>query len=195
MNTRPDRRLAHRLRRYRHLDGGNETPTVLHHHRAPKEPSELKDLQRQQELSARLQDQLLRSRAELENYRKRTQRKTQQQSEAANRDLIESLLPVLDNFDRAVANPGDSVEALLSGLEMVRKQMIDELSRQGLEKIESLGQPFDPNLHDAVATEQTDEHPENHVVDVLLDGYKLKDRLLRPAMVRVAARKQGNEQG
>ncbi len=157
-----------------------------HHHRAPLDPHLHKEMRRHQELAARLQDQLLRSQAEFENFRKRTRQKAQEQVEAANRDLLESLLPVLDNFSRALASPGDSADALRSGIEMVRKQMMDQLGQHGLTRVEALGQPFDPNLHDAVATEKSSEYPENHVIEVMLDGYRLKDRLLRPAMVKVA---------
>ena len=134
----------------------------------------------------RLRDQLLRKQAEFENIRKRIQREANQLVEYANRELIEHLLPVLDNFDRAIANPGESVETLLSGIEMVHQQLIDLLHKMGLDKIEALGQPFDPNRHEAVGVENTKDQPDNHILDVLQEGYALKGRLIRPAMVRVA---------
>lgn len=177
----------YRLRRDRHFEGPIEmaAPPETHHHRPHAELGH-KELKHHQELAARLQDQLLRSQAEFENFRKRTRRDMQQNIELANRDLLEKILPVLDNFSRALANPGSSVEALHDGLQMVDKQLIDLLAAQGLQKIEALGQPFDPNLHEAIATDHSDEYPENHVIEVLQDGYTLNGRLLRPAMVRVA---------
>ncbi|HOE97380.1 MAG TPA: nucleotide exchange factor GrpE [Candidatus Sumerlaeota bacterium] len=135
----------------------------------------------------RLKDQLLRAQAEFENYRKRVRRDQEQQIAQAQMKLIEQLLPVLDNFERALANPGESVEALLQGLQMVQKQMSQVLEQNGLEKVPAMGQPFDPNLHEAVATDPADaEHPENTVTEVFQDGYRMGNRLLRPAMVKVA---------
>jgi molecular chaperone GrpE len=135
---------------------------------------------------ARLKDQLARARAEFDNFRKRTRRDAQQQAELANKALIESLLPVLDNFERAMANPGQSVEALLSGIQIVQKQLVDVLGAAGLEKIDPVGKPFDPSLHEAVATGPAGEVPDGHVMEVLQAGYLLKGKLARPAMARVA---------
>ena len=133
-----------------------------------------------------LKEQLLRTQAEFDNFRKRTRREMQQQTEMANQALVEALLPVLDNFERAISAPGETVEALLTGVQMVRKQLVDILEQAGLERVDALGQPFDPNLHEAVATGEAGETPDNHVMEVLQPGYLLKGRLVRPAMVRVA---------
>lgn len=187
MKEQQDRRLVYRLRRDRHSEAPVEmaAPIETHHHR-PRPDAGHKELKHHQELAARLQDQLLRTAAEFENFRKRTRRDMQQNIELANRDLLEKLLAVLDNFQRALANPGSSVEALHDGLQMVDRQLIDVLGQFGLQKIEALGQPFDPQIHEAIATDHSDEYPENHVIEVLQDGYMLNGRLLRPAMVRVA---------
>lgn len=132
-------------------------------------------------------DRLTRLQAEFDNFRKRIRRDQQQQIELANQTLVESLLPVLDNFERAIATPGDSVEQLVSGLKMVHQQMVDVLQRHGLEPVEAAGQMFDPTLHEAVATEPpADGQQDGQVVEVFQDGYKLKGRLVRPAMVKVA---------
>ena len=133
-----------------------------------------------------MRDQLARSQAEFENFRKRVRRDLQQQIQMANQDLLEQILPVLDNFDRALTTPGDSVDALLNGMRMVQKQLLEILCRSGLEHIEAVGQPFDPNVHEAVGVDPSGEHPDNHVSAVLQEGYKLKGRLVRPAMVRVS---------
>ncbi|MCE5231186.1 nucleotide exchange factor GrpE [bacterium] len=190
MKEQQDRRLGYRLRRDRHFEAPFEVVVPQERRpraeQAPHKDHVHKELKHHQELAAKLQDQLLRTAAEFENFRKRTRRDMQQNIESANRDLLEAVLPVLDNFGRALANPGSSVEALHDGLQMVDKQLIDTLGRFGLQKIEALGQPFDPNLHEAIATDASEEYPDNHVIEVLQDGYTLNGRLLRPAMVRVA---------
>jgi molecular chaperone GrpE len=133
-----------------------------------------------------LREQLARTQAEFDNYRKRQRREEQQRNELANLQLIDQLLPVLDNYDRALKNPGDNVQSLLSGIEMVHKQFADTLRQVGLEKIEPLGQPFDPNLHEAVsAVPAVEGQSDNTVVEVFQDGYVLNGRLIRPAMVQV----------
>lgn len=134
-----------------------------------------------------LKDQLVRQAAEFDNFRKRQKRDETQRIELANLKLVEAMLPVVDNLDRAMAHPGESVESLLTGLTMVRKQFLDLLAQNGLEKVDALGQPFDPNVHEAVSMEPaTPETPENHILAVFQDGYRLRGRLLRPAMVQVA---------
>ena len=134
-----------------------------------------------------LREQFARTQAEFDNYRKRQRREEQQRTDLAAQRLVEQLLPVLDNFDRALKNPGDNVPSLLSGIEMVHKQFADALRQAGLEKIEALGAPFDPNLHEAVsAIPPAAGQSDNTVIEVFQDGYVLKGRLIRPAMVQVA---------
>lgn len=134
-----------------------------------------------------LYDKLLRKQAEFENFRKRGEREMQEAYVRARADLMLDLLPVLDNFDLAVqhadtANP----DAVHEGVHLIYKQLFDSLCRMGLVSIEADGQPFDPELHDAVATEPTDEVPDHTVLVVLQRGYMLGDRMLRPARVKVA---------
>lgn len=136
---------------------------------------------------ARLKEQLMRSTAEFENFRKRQRREQQNKIELANMRMLEELLPVLDNFQRAFDQPGESVESLLSGIQMVHQQLLELLKKNGLEPIDANDQPFDPNLHEAVSVEPADGRPENHVVEVLQEGYQIKGRLLRPAMVKVTS--------
>jgi molecular chaperone GrpE len=157
-----------------------------HHHHAAHAgaPAALAEAEKTIE---KFKEQLLRQQAEFENTRRRLQREQSQQFEFANQKLIEGLLPVLDNFDRALANPGDSVQTLLSGIQMVQKQLADLLAQNGLTKVESLGQIFDPNKHEAVSmTAAAEGQQENEIVNVLQEGYLLKQRLIRPAMVQVA---------
>ncbi|MCL5269075.1 MAG: nucleotide exchange factor GrpE [bacterium] len=185
-----DRRLGRRLRRQHYAEAdisrSEHLPaapmhTPVHGHAAAH--IHKKEAERAVE---HMREQLMRQQAEFENYRKRQRRDEQQRIEQANQDLLKNLLPVLDNFDRAVQNSGDSIEAFSAGIDMVRKQLFDILSQNGLEKIEALGQPFDPNRHEAVSMETTDAQPDNTVCGVFQEGYLLKGRLLRPAMVRVA---------
>jgi len=134
-----------------------------------------------------LYDKLLRKQAEFENFRKRGEREMQEAYVRARADLLSDLLPVLDNFDLAVQHADTSnPDAVREGVHLIHKQLFDSLFRLGLEPIEADGQPFDPELHDAVATEPNDEVPDHTVVAVLQRGYRLGDRLLRPARVKVA---------
>jgi molecular chaperone GrpE len=131
-----------------------------------------------------LYDRLARLQAEFDNYRKRQAREQQDFRDFALADALKSLLPIVDSFDRALQAP-DGPE-LRKGLELINRQFHDALGKLGVEPLEAAGQPFDPNYHQAVQTVETDEAEHNHVIDELQRGYKLKDRLLRPAMVRVA---------
>lgn len=192
INEHNNRRLALRLRRRNRHGQMVDIPEInaheLRHHHPHPHAATHAPVGETEEKIARLQEQLVRTQAEFDNYRKRQRRDEQQKMALANQNLLEHLLPVIDNFERALANPGESVEGLLSGLEMVHKQLLDNLRQAGLERIEAQGQPFDPNYHEAVGTVPSQDVPENHVVQVLQEGYKLKDRLLRPAMVQVASK-------
>jgi molecular chaperone GrpE len=121
--------------------------------------------------------------ADFENYRKRMLREQTEKMERANEQLIEQLLPVLDTFELALDNLGDADEKVRKGVELVYAELIGVLEKAGVRHIEALGQPFDPNEHEAVAQEDGDGEPV--VCDVLRSGYRLRDRVLRPATVRV----------
>lgn len=136
-----------------------------------------------------LYDRLARQQAEFENLRKRTEREKQDFREFALADTLRAMLPVLDTFSLALRTEGSS-EDLRKGVELIRKQMEDVLLKAGLQPIESLGQPFDPRLHEAIEMVDSTEVADNHVLDELQRGYRYKDRLLRPAMVRVARNPQ-----
>lgn len=134
-----------------------------------------------------LYDKLLRKQAEFENFRKRGEREMQEAYVRARSDLLLDLLPVLDNFDLAVQHADTTnPDAIREGVHLIHKQLFDSLYRLGLEPIDADGQPFDPEMHEAVATEPTDEAPDHTVLVVLQRGYKLGDRMLRPARVKVA---------
>jgi molecular chaperone GrpE len=120
--------------------------------------------------------------ADFENYRKRVMRDQAELVDRANDALVEQLLPVLDSFELALASLGAD-ERTRKGVELVYAELLGVLERAGLERIEADGQPFDPNVHEAVAHEEGDGEPV--VADTLRTGYRLKARVLRPAMVRV----------
>jgi molecular chaperone GrpE len=134
-----------------------------------------------------LMDRLLRKQAEFENFRKRGEREMHEAYGRARADLMGELLPVIDNFDLALHHAENaSSDVIHEGVQLIYKQLMDTLGRLGLESIEAEGLPFDPELHDAVATEPNEEVPDHTVVGVLQRGFKLGDRMLRPARVKVA---------
>ena len=133
-------------------------------------------------------DRLLRKQAEFDNYRKRTERERIQLSEAAAADLVTDLLPVVDDMERALKADvgGEATEAIRRGVELIHKQLLETLRKRGVKPIESLGADFDPHFHQAVAHEPADGRREGEVIEEFSRGYMLGDRLLRPAMVKVA---------
>jgi len=134
-----------------------------------------------------LYDRLLRKQAELENFRKRTHKEKEELRQHAAEDLIRSLLPTLDGFERALQHRDESVpEAFYQGLELIHRQLREVLGRAGLAPIETAGQLFDPHLHQAVETVNAPGRREHEIVEELQRGYRLKSKLLRPAVVKVA---------
>ena len=135
-------------------------------------------------------DHAARAQAELENYRKRMAREKSEAILYANRSLLEQLLPVIDNFEMGLqaAREADGEQSMiLQGMAMVRKQLDDFLSDQGVEVIPSDGVAFDPNVHEALKQEPSDSIPEGHIIFTMRRGYRLKDRILRAANVVVSA--------
>lgn len=135
-------------------------------------------------------ERLLRSTADFENYRKRAAREKQDAVRFANESLLQKLVPILDTFDMAIAAaetsaPG-TAQSLLQGVTMVHQQLKQVLQEAGLDEIDARGKPFDPNFHEAVAQQESAEVPEGQVLQQLRKGYKLRERLLRPASVVVA---------
>jgi molecular chaperone GrpE len=131
-------------------------------------------------------DRAARLQAEFDNFRKRNAKEQQDYREYALADALKSLLPILDSLDRAAKTPASSVEELRSGIELIDKQFHDALAKLGVQPVPAEGEPFDPNAHQAIQMVDTGEAPDHQVLDELQRGYRLRDRLLRPAMVRVA---------
>lgn len=133
-------------------------------------------------------DHLLRLQAEFDNFRKRTQKEKTELIKYAAERLVADLLPVLDNFERAAsaAKVNSDITAFSQGVDMIFRQLHSVLTKEGLKAVEAVGQPFDPNIHEAVLRIDSDEHPENTCVEELQKGYYLKDKVLRPSMVKVS---------
>ena len=159
----------------------NATPDVVPEGEAP---DPIETIQREKDV---LQDRLLRTAAEFDNYRKRMDRERRDLSEFASADVLKDLLPILDNFERALQAPATpETEAFRKGIELIHKQMLDLLKKRGVTPLEALGADFDPNFHQAVIHEASSDHREGEVMQELQRGYLLGDRLLRAAMVKVA---------
>jgi molecular chaperone GrpE len=128
-----------------------------------------------------------RSAADFANYKRRTDEERAAQAQFTAAVLINKLLSVLDDFDRALENvPEDAHESWVEGVRLVERKLRTVLESEGVTAIEALGLPFDPNLHEAVVHEDTAEHPDNQVIGELQRGYRLHDRVIRPSLVRVA---------
>jgi len=147
-----------------------------------------------QKLVAEKQDltnSLVRLQADFDNFRKRTEKERDEARHRGVEHLIEQLLPVLDGFDRALAAHDDpAYEDYSKGFELIRKQLWDVLSKQGLHRIESVGKEFDPHMHHAVEQVPTNDYPDGAVIEEYQPGYTFHHRVLRPAMVRVASGRQ-----
>ena len=137
-----------------------------------------------------LEDKLLREKAELVNYRKRKEEETSRMLMYSNEDLAKSLLPIVDNFERAINmdddNLEDEVSKFLAGFKMIYCNLINTLEKYGVKAIDGANKPFDPTYHQAIMTEKKDGVEPEMVIEVLQKGYLLKDKVIRPAMVKVS---------
>jgi molecular chaperone GrpE len=132
-----------------------------------------------------LYDRLLRSTAEFDNYRKRVERERRDLVEAASSDLVRDLLPVIDDFDRALA-AAPAGDPMRRGVELIHRRLLDMLKTRGVEPFNSIGQIFDPAWHEGVATEPANGRPDGQIVAELRHGYRMNGKLLRAAQVKVA---------
>jgi molecular chaperone GrpE len=150
---------------------------------APASP-EVSDLQRERD---DYYDRWLRKSAEFDNYRKRIERERREQGEQAVNNLLLELLLIVDDFDRALTvDAGDGGAAYRKGVELIHAKLYDLLRKYGVRPLDTIGADFDPNLHQAVMHEESPEHRDGEVIGELQKGYMIGDRLLRPAMVKVA---------
>ena len=186
----------------KHNGGSSEAELELDHELPPAEgdddpaapgsvstatPEEsLSELEQVKAERAAYLDRLARLQAEFDNFRKRNAKAQQEYRDYALADALKTLLPILDSLDNALKTNAASREDFHAGIELIDKQFHDVLTKLGVQPIPTKGEAFDPNVHQAIQMVDTDEAEDNHVLDELQRGYRLKDRLLRPAMVRVA---------
>lgn len=169
---------------------------------APAPSDEVESLKAQLELSmakgrelmGKVKDEhekMLRAVADLENYKKRAAKEKDEVQKFGVEKLLKDFLPVVDNFDRALehANSSGDLESLKKGVEMIRKLFEDTLGKHGVRSFTSKGEPFDPNRHEAMSATETDALPPNHVINEVLRGFLLNDRLVRPALVVISRAK------
>lgn len=155
-------------------------------------PEQVDDLRQKAAKADENWDRLVRTAADFDNYRKRAMREKQEAIRFANEAILEKLMPVLDNFDMAVtaaqnSEPG-TAESFQAGVNMILQQLKRVLTDAGLQEIDARGKPFDPNLHEAIAQQPSDTIPEGYVLQQVRKGYRLHERLLRPASVVVASK-------
>lgn len=144
------------------------------------------ELVKQKELVEDYLSRLQRLQADFENYKRRVKQEKEDIYKFGSENLMLQLLPVMDNFERAMSSNGDDAKNILAGVEMIYRQLKDVLAKEGLTCIEAVGCEFDPNFHEAVMQVESDEHPANSCMEELQKGYILKEKVIRPAMVKVA---------
>ena len=148
-------------------------------------------LEKEHSHARNMEERFLRVNAEFENYKKRVIRDNSERLKFFNLDLIKELLPSLDNLERAITHAkseNKDFESMIEGLEMVNKMTHEVFEKFGVSRVNTVGEVFDPNIHQAVGVVQSDSVSENHVVEECLGGYLLHDRIIRPAMVRVSGK-------
>lgn len=176
-------------------EGDDEEEAAAEDHEVQGEPEGLielpgapleEDVEHLKKELDRVRDTYLRKLAEFDNFRKRVEREREDVRLAGTEEIIRDLLPVLDNFERALQHAEDDSGAFLQGVEMIAKQLWDTLERRGVQEVNPVGQPFDPELHEAVQRVEDGDQSPGTVAWVMLKGYIMGDRLIRPAMVGVA---------
>jgi molecular chaperone GrpE len=175
----------------RPLTRGEERAQSIHTPSRSELAERITELERELETVREQADEQTRSwqrtAADFANYRRRTEEERGVMTQLSNAVLISKMLSVLDDFDRALASvPEDAHEGWVDGIQLVERKLRTVLESEGVTPIEAVGQPFDPNLHEAVVHQETTDYPDNVVIDEVQRGYRLGDRVLRPALVRVA---------
>lgn len=152
-----------------------------------QESNHTAEIERLQAIADENQQRVLRTQADFDNYRKRTQKEKEEFAKYASTKLITELLPVMDNFERAFSTGVEDLnESFSKGMNMVFRQLEGVLQAEGLVPMESVGQPFNPEFHQAIMQVESEDYPEGTVVEEIQKGYLLKDKVLRPAMVKVS---------
>ena len=151
--------------------------------------TDISELEKLRSETEELKNKWLRAQAEFENFRRRTRQEKEETAKYASKRLIEQLLPVFDNFDRALQSSKENqdFEALYKGVDMIFRQFSAILEQEGLKPMDVVGQSFNPEFHQAVMQVESEEHEEGMIVEEIQKGYMLKDKVIRPAMVKVSS--------
>ena len=158
-----------------------EEPIVL-------EPIEVleKDLQETKDELEEQKDKFIRLQAETDNFRKRLSREKEEFSQYANERLFKELIPIFDNFERALEDPSNEIKSLKEGLDMILKQFNTFLEKENVEPIKAIGEKFNPEFHEALTSEESNDHEEDTIISQFVKGYKINNRVLRPSQVIIA---------
>ena len=158
-----------------------EEPIVL-------EPIEVleKDLQETKDELEEQKDKFIRLQAETDNFRKRLSREKEEFSQYANERLFKELIPIFDNFERALEDPSNEIKSLKEGLDMILKQFSTFLEKEKVEPIKAIGEKFNPEFHEALTSEESNDHEEDTIISQFVKGYKINNRVLRPSQVIIA---------
>ena len=145
-----------------------------------------KDLQKTKDDLAEQKDSFIRLQAETDNFRKRLSREKEEFTQYANERLFKELIPIFDNLKRAIEDPSNDTKSLKEGLEMILKQFSSFLEKEKVEPIKAVGEKFDPTVHEALTSEESDEHDENIIISEFVKGYTINNRVLRPSQVIIS---------
>ncbi|MBN6186210.1 nucleotide exchange factor GrpE [Aneurinibacillus sp. BA2021] len=167
----------------------SEQPDIADTADTPREEELLAQIEQLKAEKEELHNKYLRAQADLQNFRVRVNREKEQLLQYSSQRAIEALLPVVDNFERAIEASQDAQDpgALKEGIEMVFRQLQQVLEQEGVSAVPGVGEPFDPNMHQAVMQEASSEHESGIIIEEFQKGYKLKDRVIRPSMVKVSS--------
>jgi len=145
-----------------------------------------KDLQKTKDELAEEKDKFVRLQAETDNFRKRLSREKDEFSQYANERLFKELLPIFDNFERALEDPSNDIKSLKEGLEMILKQFSSFLEKEKVEPIEAIGKKFNPMIHEVLTSEESSQHEENTIISQFVKGYMINNRVIRPSQVVIS---------
>ena len=145
-----------------------------------------KELQETKDELDEQKDKFIRLQAETDNFRKRLSREKEEFSQYANERLFKGLIPIFDNFERALEDPSNEIKSLKEGLDMTLKQFSTFLEKENVEPIKAIGEKFNPELHEALTSEESNDHEEDTIISQFVKGYKINNRVLRPSQVIIA---------
>lgn len=169
-------------------EGGSDGESAAPPEAEPAEPPLEQQLEQSRAATAKMKEKMLRVAADFENYRRRAAREVEDARKGGTQSAVKDLLPVFDNLERATGHVDDKtdVEGLVKGLEIVHKQFLDVIGKLGIERIAAVGESFDPNVHESIQYEHSEEHPPGTVMSELQPGYRMGTMLLRPSLVVVS---------